>query len=97
MSASISEPQLLLDILELQHRILSLLQTDCQSHVKAWYTPAEVARQLKRKPATVRHWCRLGRIAARKRCYGRGDKLEWEIAADELVRLRSHGLLPKEK
>lgn len=61
-----------------------------QSH----YTPAEAAELLGRSAYTVREWCRLQRIHATKRPTGRGDSCEWEIAHEEVERIKSHGLLP---
>lgn len=58
------------------------------------YTPEEAAAILGKRPYTVREWCRLGRIHAKKRPSGRGDVKEWEIVAEEIDRIRSHGLLP---
>ena len=61
---------------------------------KSHYTPAEAAVLLGRRPYTVREWCRLQRIHATKRPTGRGDSFEWEISAEEIERIRNHGLLP---
>ena len=59
-----------------------------------WFSPAEAARLLVKRPYTVREWCRLRRINSRKRPGGRGDTDEWEIAAEDIERYRNHGLLP---
>ena len=61
---------------------------------KEWYTPVEVAELLGKKPYTVREWCRLRRINARKRPGGRGEAAEWEVSAEEIERYKNHGLLP---
>jgi hypothetical protein len=68
-------------------------RTNSQTHTKEWYTPAEVADILGKRPYTVREWCRLQRINARKRPAGRGEADEWEVSADEIERYRNHGLL----
>ena len=60
---------------------------------KEWYSTAEVAKILGKRPFTVRQWCREGRINAHKRDCGRGNEGEWEISADEIERYRNHGLL----
>lgn len=59
-----------------------------------WFTPTEVAELLDKRPYTVREWCRLRRINARKRPTGRGEAEEWEISAEEIDRCKNHGLLP---
>lgn len=67
------------------------LQT--QRTVKEFYTTAEVAQILRRRPYTVREWCRLGRIHAEKAHSGRGLDDEWRVSHEELVRIQNEGLL----
>lgn len=64
---------------------------------KAAYSAAEIAVIVSKRPYTVREWCRLGRIKATKRPWGRGNEGEWEISHEELERFRNHGLLPLPK
>lgn len=94
----------LLDVLrelgERQIRIEDMVaDLHCQSTSEAtrkeWYSTAEAAQVLQKRPFTVREWCRLSRIIARKRPTGRGDAVEWEISHEEIDRIRNHGLLPR--
>jgi hypothetical protein len=81
-------------VLERLDRLEALLtQLVQQRAVKDWYTTAEVAQLLGRAEFTVREWCRLGRVNARKRACGRGRSQEWAISHQELPRIRNEGLL----
>lgn len=68
-----------------------------QQKTKDWYSTAEVAAILGKKPYTVREWCRLGRVHASKTMSGRGSEEEWRISHEELVRIQNDGLLPIRK
>ena len=61
---------------------------------REWYSVAQAAELVNRKPFTVREWCRNGRVTAEKRVSGRGRHSEWMISADEIRRYENHGLLP---
>lgn len=69
-------------------------QSRVQATDKEFYTTAEVAVLLDRRPYTVREWCRLRRIHAVKCQYGRGEDDEWRVSHAELQRIRNEGLLP---
>jgi hypothetical protein len=77
-------------------RIESLLQLLIEQRtIKEWYSTAEVAKLLGKAEFTVREWCRLGRIRARKKECGRGIAGEWIISHEELTRVRNESLLPE--
>lgn len=63
--------------------------------IKEWYSTAEVAQLVGKAEFTVREYCRLGRINARKRPCGRGRSQEWIVSHAELQRIRNEGLLPQ--
>jgi hypothetical protein len=65
--------------------------------VKQSYSTHDVARILGKRPFTVREWCRLGRINARRALSGRGVDKEWRITHQELERIQNEGLLPVPK
>jgi hypothetical protein len=64
---------------------------------KEWYTTEEAAKVLGRAPWTVRQWCRLKRVHAKKRSCGRGLSPEWIISHEEILRIQNEGLLPLQK
>lgn len=80
---------------QIQSVILEIREAlESRQPMKEAYTVAEVAELLGKRPYTVRQWCRLGRVNAKKRPVGRGDTREWEISAEEVERIKNHGLLP---
>jgi hypothetical protein len=62
--------------------------------VREWYSVAEFAQAVGKAEFTCREYCRNGRINAKKKSGGRGDRPEWAISHDELLRFRREGLLP---
>ncbi len=76
-----------------QRRLWSVLNANFGDS-QDWYSPAEFAARINRKPFTVRSWCRNKRLVARKRVTGRGNACEWEVPSSELQRYLNHGLLP---
>jgi len=83
------------EILERLERLEGLLVVLVEGRtVKDWYTTAEVAHALGKAEFTVREYCRLGRVRAKKRACGRGATQEWIISHEELTRIRNEGLLP---
>jgi hypothetical protein len=63
--------------------------------VKDWYTTYEFARLVGKAEFTVREWCRLGRVYAKKRQSGRGAFSEWVISHDEFRRYQKEGMLSR--
>lgn len=61
---------------------------------REWYSVEEFAVAVEREPFTVRQWCRLGRILAKKHHSGRGKHQTWTISHIELERYRREGLAP---
>lgn len=62
--------------------------------VKDFYEVDEFAALVGRAEFTVRQWCRVGRILARKKESGRGKHTAWAISREELQRYQREGLLP---
>jgi hypothetical protein len=65
-----------------------------QRTVKDWYTTQDISTMLGKAEYTVREWCRLGRIKAKKAPCVRGGEQEWRVSHEELLRYQKDGLLP---
>jgi len=65
-----------------------------QRQIQDWYDTKTLAEILRKSQHRVREWCRLGRVHAEKRPCGRGTSKEWMISHEELMRIKSEGLLP---
>jgi len=65
-----------------------------QRTIKDWYTTQDIATMLGKAEYTVREWCRLGRIRAKKAPCVRGGEQEWRVSHEELLRYQKEGLLP---
>ena len=63
---------------------------------KEWFTVPEAAQVLGKQSFTIREWCRLRRIGAKKRKCGRGRTSEWVISSSEIERYLNEGLLPQD-
>ncbi len=80
---------------ELENKIAEISEAIIAEHVeKEYYTTAEAAHRLGKRPYTVREWCRLERVNAQKSESGRGIDEEWRISHEELLRIQNEGLLP---
>lgn len=86
-----SDRDLMLALIDRVERLLSVL--GAQHDTKEWLSTKEVAALLGREEDTVRRWCWLGRVRARKLEGGRGNEGEWRISCEELERIRAEGLL----
>ncbi len=82
-------------LLERLERIEGMLSSLVEKQtVRDWYTTEQAAQMLGKAEFTVRQWCRLGRIVARKQESGRGKHTAWAISREELQRYQREGLLP---
>jgi predicted site-specific integrase-resolvase len=79
---------------KLDHIVSMLAVIAERQQLKEWYATDEVAALVGKAEFTVRSWCRLGRIRARKKDSGRGAHTAWAISHEELQRYRREGLLP---
>ncbi len=75
-------------------RIETMLVALVERHsAREWYSVEQFSRLVGRSEFTVREWCRLGRIQARKKLNGRGAHSSWAISHEELQRHQREGLL----
>ncbi|MFO0936209.1 MAG: hypothetical protein U0798_06815 [Gemmataceae bacterium] len=85
----------MIEVVERLTRIESTLQSLVNGRSnKEWFSTKEVADILGKAEFTVREWCRLGRVNAKKQNTGRGPHAAWVISQQELLRLEREGLLP---
>lgn len=70
--------------------MLGLLMEGRQT--REWYSVEQFARLVGRSAFTCREWCRLGRVAARKKASGRGAHPAWAISHAEYERYQREGL-----
>lgn len=84
------------EILRRQEKMETMLSALIQQRqVQDWYDTNTAAQILGKAPYSVREWCRLGRVRAEKRTCGHGKAKEWMISHEELMRIKSEGLLPQ--
>jgi hypothetical protein len=84
--------EILFRLRRLEDVILQVVKQQAPS--KEFYAVEEFAKLVDLSSYTVREHCRLRRLRAEKAACGRGNIPEWRIPHAELVRYRSHGLLP---
>jgi hypothetical protein len=70
--------------------LVSLVERE---QAREWYTTEEFARAVGKSEFTIREYCRLGRLRAKKRQSGRGAHPQWVLSHEELQRYRREGLL----
>ncbi|MEZ6136977.1 MAG: helix-turn-helix domain-containing protein [Pirellulaceae bacterium] len=86
------QDQVLRRLDQIEQLLLQVLKS--KAAIQDFYSTSDVAKLLRRAEWTVREWCRLGRVHAKKRMSGRGIAKEWMISHQELERIKSEGLLP---
>jgi DNA-directed RNA polymerase specialized sigma24 family protein len=83
------------EVVERLTRIESVLESLVNGRAcKEWFSTKEVADILGKAEFTVREWCRLGRVHAKKQNTGRGPHAAWVISRQEVLRIEREGLLP---
>jgi transposase len=93
MSANFEE-QVISGMTLILDRLERLEQRVGESVIKEGYSTDEVAERLRRRPFTVRGWCRLGQVRGAKKVKGKGRTGEWRIPHEELSRLEADGPAP---
>ena len=77
-------------LLKIEAMLVALVE---RQPVQDWYSVEQFARLVGRSELTVREWCRLGRIRARKKESGRGKHAAWAISHDQWLHYQREGLL----
>ena len=77
------------DVMQLLRSLVSKLDGNQGPADKQFFTVNEAAAIVKRRPFTVREWCRLSRLQSQKDAEG-----NYRISADELRHYQNHGLRP---
>src|SRR5689334_13056970 len=94
-ATDVTLPEGMMLVIERLDRIEATLADLVQRQtIKEWYSTEEVAKLLGKAEFTVREWCRLDRIRAKKKGSGRGKYQSWIVAHEELQRIQREGLLP---
>ncbi|QDV43801.1 Helix-turn-helix domain protein [Stieleria neptunia] len=93
MSATVAL-ELLRRMASIEKQLNAVLERVNVAPPQEYYSTADLAELLGKTEYTVREWARAGRIHAEKRATGRGRSREWMIAHNELMRIKSEGLLP---
>lgn len=92
---AVTDPDVATQLAEMREMLLQIQNLLAHpKEAREWYTVEEVASLVAKTPYTVREWCRMGRINARKRSERRGGAELWSISAAELTRIKDEGLLP---
>ena len=68
-----------------------------RQQVREWHTTQEFAKAVEKSAFTIREYCRLGRLVAKKRQSGRGAHPQCVLSNAELLRFQREGLRPAQR
>ena len=81
---------------QVEHLTKLVEQLLSQHSIKDWYSAKEIASITGISPDTIREHLRQRRIVGEHiKGTGRGNKPEWRVSHDELMRYQNEGLRPK--